>query len=202
MSIMCVYRIRNKLTNDLYIGSAINFTKRKAIHKRLLRRNVHHSRYLQNAFNVYKEDGFIFEIVELIADINTLLNREQYWIDILHPAYNTMKDIKSHIGIKRSEETKHKMSLSQTGKKHSKETIQKLRDIFTGKIQSTETKIKRAKKAYKSIIQINRNTNEVVKMWESATIASTTLGISRGAIYESANHRKQPFKDYIWEFKK
>ena len=49
-----------------------------------------------------------------------------------------MRDIKSHIGLKRSLETRKKMSLAQVGKKHSDETKQKLREINTGKKQSEE----------------------------------------------------------------
>ena len=54
-----------------------------------------------------------------------------------------MRDIKSHIGIKRSDETRKKMSLAQLGKKHSEETKQKLREINTGKKHSEETIEKR-----------------------------------------------------------
>jgi group I intron endonuclease len=199
--IVCVYQIRNIVTGDLYIGSAIDYNRRVTRHLYFLRNGKHHSRYLQNAFNKYGEVNFVFESIELISDLNVLTIREQYWLDKLTPAYNTMKDIKSHIGVKRSAETIQKLSLAQMGKKCPEHVKEKIRQTLTGTKQSSATKQKRVKSMYQPILQLDRKTGALIKEWESATTAATTLGYSRVTIYESANQRREPFKDYIWRFK-
>lgn len=199
--IVCVYQIRNIVTGDHYIGSAIHYSRRVTRHLYFLRNGNHHSRYLQNAFNKYGESNFVFEVIELVNDLNALTTREQYWMDNLTPTYNTMKDIKSHIGVKRSAETKQKMSLAQMGKKCPEHVKEKIRQTLSGTKQSSETKQKRIKSMYQSILQIDRKTGTLIKEWESATTAAAALGYSRVTIYESANQRREPFKDYIWRFK-
>jgi len=82
-----IYRIRNIVNNKIYIGSAINFNTRWGQHRRLLRRGKHFNSYLQNSWNKYKEDNFIFEIIEECA-IEALEGREQFFLDSTLPSYN------------------------------------------------------------------------------------------------------------------
>ena len=50
-----IYKILNKINGKFYIGSAVNFKRRFARHKRLLNINCHPNEYLQNAWNKYWE---------------------------------------------------------------------------------------------------------------------------------------------------
>ena len=83
----CIYKIRNKTDNKFYLGSSKNMTHRKFEHKRDLRLGKHHSPRLQNAWNKYGADSFVFEIVEEYSEISDklLLEREQYWLEKLNP---------------------------------------------------------------------------------------------------------------------
>lgn len=79
-----IYEIRNKITQKVYIGSTKNsFQSRWTEHKRLLRQGKHHSPYLQNTWNMYGEDNFDFNILEVLEsnDKNYFLEREQHYID-------------------------------------------------------------------------------------------------------------------------
>ena len=143
MKIQCIYKIVNTTNQHQYIGSTVNFDRRKKRHIYELNTKKHHSRHLQNAWDFYGFDKFEFHILEIVENVNELINRETFYLQSLNPEYNTMRDIKSHIGIKRSDETRKKMSLAQLGKKHSEETKQKLREINTGKKHSEETIEKR-----------------------------------------------------------
>jgi len=58
-----VYKIINTVNNKCYIGSSINIRKRKSQHQLRLRNNKHGNIYLQNAWNKYGEDKFVFEII-------------------------------------------------------------------------------------------------------------------------------------------
>jgi group I intron endonuclease len=86
-----VYRFICLITNKQYIGSSINFNKRKNIHLRRLRKNEHHSIIFQRAFNLYGEEAFIFEVLELVSKLENeprkdfgkrLVAREQSYLDL------------------------------------------------------------------------------------------------------------------------
>lgn len=82
-----IYRIKNSINSKIYIGSTKNIEARWAKHKALLRHNKHQNAHLQNAWNKYGENAFIFEVIEE-CKIEDLINREQFFIDSLNPEYN------------------------------------------------------------------------------------------------------------------
>lgn len=115
-----IYVIRNTSNNKLYIGSAKNIKQRLHEHNSMLRRNKHHSKYLQNSYNKY-ENCFLFSILEK-CNIDNLINREQYWIDYYLSykkiyGYNNAPKAYNSLNRKFSEETKLKMSNSHKGMK-------------------------------------------------------------------------------------
>lgn len=60
--ISCIYKI--SCTNDkYYIGSTIDYNKRKNRHLAELYNNRHHNNYLQNIYNKYGKDSLLFEIL-------------------------------------------------------------------------------------------------------------------------------------------
>lgn len=82
-----IYQITNITNNHRYIGSSSNLNRRWYTHKTALRKNRHHSIYLQRAWNKYSEASFQFTILELVESVN-LFEREQYYIDTIKPEYN------------------------------------------------------------------------------------------------------------------
>lgn len=107
-----VYTITNKINGHRYVGSAVSFHNRISVHKANLNRGTHHCIHLQNAWNLYGKETFVFELIEE-CDKEQLVSREQYWLDILFPEYNIRKIAGSNIGIRFSEEAKTKLSESQ-----------------------------------------------------------------------------------------
>lgn len=65
-----IYSIKNVKNNKIYIGSSNNIEKRIKDHFRNLKNNKHSNQYLQNAYNKYGNESFIFEILEVFEDIN------------------------------------------------------------------------------------------------------------------------------------
>ena len=104
-----VYKIT--IQNHVYIGSAaISFRKRWRQHQLDFIRDIHHSRFAQNAFNKY---GIAtFEIMELCPR-ELCIEREQWWIDTLKPDLNIQKIADSALGVKRTEETIAKRTAKQ-----------------------------------------------------------------------------------------
>jgi group I intron endonuclease len=180
-----VYKITNLNDNKIYIGSAKNVSTRIKIHLKLLRNGTHHNIHLQRAYNRDGEISFIFELIEDVADINTLLIAEQKWINKLVPEYNICKIAGSPLGVKRTKEYCDKMSRIKIGKPSGKkgmhltlETREILRQKNLGKKQSNETiekrmlkirgikkssiSIERCRQAYK-----NRSQESLRKNWDA-----------------------------------
>lgn len=111
-----IYKLINLENNKFYIGSAVNLNRRKSVHFHLLKYNKHFSNHLQNSYNKYGIENFVFEIIEYVEDRKNLIIREQFYLDTLKPHYNVCKKADSKLGFKFSEESKLKMSLAKKGK--------------------------------------------------------------------------------------
>jgi group I intron endonuclease len=84
-----IYQIVNVITNERYVGSTKNFSSRKAQHLCELRKGIHRTRRLQEAFIRFGQKSFRFSILEYVqTDQAHLFEREQFWIDKLNPEYN------------------------------------------------------------------------------------------------------------------
>jgi hypothetical protein len=75
-----VYQIRCIPTGKIYVGSAVDLRNRWYRHRRSLRRGEHGNYRLQNAWNEFGADSFVFEILEYV-EVYRLLEAEQEWID-------------------------------------------------------------------------------------------------------------------------
>ena len=109
--IICIYFIKNMENGKFYIGSSIDFNRRKRVHLNLLKNNKHHSIKLQNSFNKYGIDKFQFNIIEIVNNIDQLIQIEQKYLNNFNPDLNMTRiaGLNSHIGLKRSQETKKKI---------------------------------------------------------------------------------------------
>ena len=127
---MCVYSITNTVDGKRYIGSSVNFKQRKAKHLLLLGRGQHHSARLQNAWDLYGQDAFKFEILEAVDLKEFLTKHEQNWMDSYQSCgnhgYNVAPTAGSSLGRKSTLETRIKISKGNTGKIFSPETRAKI----------------------------------------------------------------------------
>ena len=84
-----IYKIENIKTNKVYIGQSIDIYKRWDDHKNMLEKNKHHSRKLQNSYNMTKDKNiFEYSILEVVENKEDLDSREKYYID----KYNSLYD--------------------------------------------------------------------------------------------------------------
>lgn len=116
-----IYRITNIINKKIYIGSSKCLKDRFYQHSLELRNNTHYNPYLQNSWNKYGEDSFLFEVVEIVDEFSSLQDREQHWLDktksyIRSNGYNILEKAYSFQGYKHSEETRKRMSVSRKGK--------------------------------------------------------------------------------------
>ena len=160
--------ITNLINNKMYVGYSNNCSKRKHNHFKSLMSNTHWNLRLQNAYNKYGKENFVFEILEF-WNKEYLASQENYWCNMLNThdrrygyniqptnPYNSIKHSpetiekikKANIGKKWTESQRQKMIIASTGKIVSKETREKLRNNMIGKKLSLETiaKMKESKK--------------------------------------------------------
>lgn len=129
-----VYKIVNRISGDYYIGSSVNLKGRWWKHLNHLRRRIHKNPKLQNAWNKYKEEGFIFEIL-LYCDSENCVTYEQIVLDHYQPKYNCtmIAGNGNWLGKKHTEASKEKNRQSKLGQKHSAATKQLMSKQRRGK---------------------------------------------------------------------
>lgn len=145
-----IYKITCLGNGIIYIGSACNLARRRREHFSKFRRNVHETKRMQYCFNKYGEINIIYEVVEIVDDLENLLTREQYYIDLYKVCnrkigFNTAPIAGNCRGVKHTDETKRKISECQKGKTISeahKRQISLTTKGRIGKPTSEETKIK------------------------------------------------------------
>ena len=138
MNTSAIYKIQSILKPEkVYIGSAVNYSKRKYSHLYELRRNKHHSKILQNHYNKYGESDLHFSVL-LGCEKEDLIRNEQFFIDSYNPYFNICRTAGSCMGNKNllgfnfSEESKEKMRQSHLGIKFSKERKDKMSKSMKG----------------------------------------------------------------------
>ena len=142
-----IYEIRNRQNGHFYIGSAVNFRRRWNMHLHHLRRGIHHSQYLQNAWRKYGAEAFEFRIIGTCPP-EKLLIIEQHMLDQLRPTYNISPTAGSTLGLKPTAETRRKIGEANRGKtpwlgrKHTEEKRGKISIARKGKRPSQETRQK------------------------------------------------------------
>lgn len=88
-----IYKIKNIINNKFYIGSTRDFKKRFNEHNKNLKKNKG-APYIQNEYNKYQTDSFIFEIIELTENDKTILiETEQKYLDLYYDNQNNCLNI-------------------------------------------------------------------------------------------------------------
>ena len=75
-----IYKIENLVNYKVYIGQSVDIEGRWYSHIHDLNDGTHQNKHLQNAWNKYGSESFIFTILEECEE-EKLTEREQYWID-------------------------------------------------------------------------------------------------------------------------
>jgi group I intron endonuclease len=110
-----VYMIRCTANGKVYVGSTYDCVRRESQHRSNLNKGKHYSRHLQNAWNKYGADAFVWSVLEYVpldgltkAEAKPLLlGREQHYIDVydtVQSGFNQRLKAESNLGIKYSAE--------------------------------------------------------------------------------------------------
>jgi group I intron endonuclease len=223
-----VYGIKNKINNKIYVGSAEDWKTRYNWHFNALERNKHFNNHLQNSWNKYGKESFEFIILK---DIPQLINEsvldfkirlvninEQYYIDYYesfkpNKGYNIRKKANSALGIKRSLETRKKMSTVKIGiknpmygKKLSQESRLKL-SISKSGIKHWAFGKKGKKCANSKAISQYTMAGVFLKTWDSISDVGRELEHEIPGIKNNLSHisacckgKSKSVKGFIWKY--
>lgn len=185
-----VYKIYHVAKADVfYIGSASanrdvkacqkGFYRRFLEHLHYLEHNKHSSKYLQNVVNKYGIEGLRFEIIEVVnsTDRTHILEREQYYLDLLKPGYNSSKVAKCPTVVY-TKERKDAARQRRKGISFVESAYQKIR---------------------KSIRQYDKN-GALIKEYSSIQMASDETSINRATISKCASGTRKSAGGYLWKF--
>lgn len=169
-----VYIITNKLNGKVYVGETVNLRKRVA------RYLTEKTQVISRAIKKYGVENFDL-YVEYLPDFDkaSLLKLEEQLIirfDSLVPyGYNVCPQGTDGTGRTHTQETKDKIGKAHKNKIVTKETRDKLSIALKGKIPTQDTIHKRTKHLSKPVIQLDKNTNNIIKEWPSAIAATKEL---------------------------
>jgi group I intron endonuclease len=115
-----IYRWNNIITNESYIGSSVNLAKRlyQYFSEKHLKKTILNGRSkICSSLLKYGYNSFTLDIIEH-CDSNSVIKREQYYLDLLKPELNICKKAGSTLGRKHSHETIKKLRLKAIHRKH------------------------------------------------------------------------------------
>lgn len=208
----------NLITEDCYVGSTVNFYHRKFAHFDALEKNIHTNKHLQSSFNKHGEQNFEFVVIEEVDDKTKLIDREQYYLDVLTPKYNIRKIARSNLGVKQSEAAKQKLRIFWLGKKRPRtsEHTANLIKVLKGKNKGKKKPIEFGKRLSEQrrgknnpafgkpsarrrvIIATNIITNEKIR-YCSLTDAIQTVG-NKNAVIDCLKKRKSTVLGFVWTY--
>lgn len=154
-----IYKIINVINNKFYVGSAVDFKKRKARHWRELRKGEHNNGHLQAAWNKYGEQAFTFVVVQELTEADDLLAAENVWLkssvgqpncynigtDATAPLLGVKGEAHPLFGYKHTPEALSKITEASTGRTQSEDIIKRKTAHLHGKPKSAEIRAKISK---------------------------------------------------------
>nr|QCW06883.1 hypothetical protein [Drechslerella brochopaga] len=142
-----IYRWVNKSSGKSYIGSALNLSRRFTNYYSrsfLIKETKNSNSVIYKALLKHGYSGFQLEILEY-CNLDILIEREQYYINLIKPEYNILKTAGSSVGFKHSKasiELIRAAALNRKPKIISEETKYKISESLLGRTLSEETKSK------------------------------------------------------------
>lgn len=135
-----IYTITHLETGRIYIGSTNYLELRWKQHRYELEKGKHQNRKLQGSWNRHGGATFSFGVLEIVTDLETLLDREDFHVNDKKPFYNIAPVFR--LGNEFYRELGRKWGLANKGRIHSEETRRKVSEAGKGRMITEETRRK------------------------------------------------------------
>lgn len=190
-----IYIIKNKITQQVYVGQSVNFNKRKSRHLKNLRdRNYKEHNKLYPAMIKYGVENFQFVFIEECLKEH-LEDREKYWIDYydsINNGYNLSNGsaggLKYWKGKKRDIKTKIKISQKLKGIPLAEETKRKIGE-------SNKKSMIGNKNGCKRVLCVELN-----KEFENIKSAAEYIGVNPSNISKCLKGVQKTAGKYTWKY--
>lgn len=201
-----IYKITNNINNKIYIGKTNN-TLEQRFKEHCLDSVKHKERPLYRAFNKYGIKNFSIEPVEECAP-EQASDREIYWIEYygsFKKGYNATQggDGKPYLDYDLIYQTYNQVkSCTKTAElcncsEDSVRTIIKLKGISQETIKEN-ARINRSK----MVAMVDRQTQEIIKVFTSTKEAGKYLGKTPQHIQDVCNEKRKSAYGYFWKYLK
>nr|YP_009059698.1 GIY-YIG endonuclease [Parasitella parasitica]AIO05748.1 GIY-YIG endonuclease [Parasitella parasitica] len=156
-----IYILINRKNSSFYVGSSSNIARRMSSYSLFayLNNPKNKNMVICKALLKYEHDSFALMILEY-CDISELVQKEQYWIDVLSPDYNVLK-----------------YAYNSQGYKHTPESISLMSKLASLKVVSDETKEKISKS------MIGENNHLYGKSHTAEILAKIALSKSHSSVF-------------------
>ena len=175
-----IYRLTNNITGATYVGSSVNLARRLRqyyspgfLKKEILKNNS----IVYKALLKYGYFNFKLEILEYCSR-EDLIEREQYYLDMLEPTYNICKLAGSSLGRETSDFTRRKLKAARLLREYDRQKLQgetffeyKVRKIEEG-ISELESNITRLRGTLEKL-QLGKLKSKVSEATRQKILAST-----------------------------
>ena len=217
----CIYGIRCKVNNKIYIGKAKDYFSRFSLHLRHLKLRKHYCKLLQSDFDLYGKNNFQFLIIrelQIDEDINLIEIEEISKVDsaLLYNS-NLIENKVISYNPTTGEVMKEYFNISDASRQtnipfmsiylcctdyNSTKTTNNIGFIFEKDKDKIPTRLidKRGKhrKRATSVIQINKKTKDEIKTFETVTQATLETGIKN--ISKCCNGKIKSAGGFIWRY--
>jgi len=182
-----IYCIEHIESGKKYIGQSQNIYMRIFKHFTNANDEKYSHLHLYCAIRKYKWNSFRFLLLEKIANLTLLNEREQYWMDFYSSydkkyGYNSRPTAETNRGWKHSEESNRKRSI-----------------VMKGRIPSVEIMELARKSRIVSVYQFDKNDN-IIKKWNSISEAESETGINHGNICWCCKGKRKTAGGYKWKY--
>ena len=205
-----IYKITNSVNDKVYIGQTIDtLSNRFSKHKYEAINYPNNKSSLHAAMRKYGVDKF--SIVEIEQCDNENLNeREKYWIEYFNSYNDKSRGYNNTIGgdgnlkynsldfLKLWQEGK---TLTQIGDFFGTDRHVVKKHLLSLGIKETELIKNKFGNAKKGVIQIDRDSLEIINEFESLTQAANAVGGCVGGISSACNGKRKTYLNYIWKYK-
>lgn len=203
-----IYKITNKTNQKSYIGKTTRTPQERfEEHRKEAKRERAKDRPFYKAINKYGMDNFTLETIEECSD-EIASEREQFWIQ----AYATFKyGYNATIGGDGKPYIDYNLVVALYKQFKNQKKVAEIMDIHVDSVHKILDKMEIIKKHDysintiihgKAVKQIDKNTNEIIRVYDSTRLAEKALGIknSNTHIGEVCRGKRKTAYGYKWEY--